>query len=54
MSKEGAARLGTRMVEHVGRELELDQGQRQHLGTLADALRAQRSALMGSTTDPRA
>ncbi len=42
------------MVERVGSRLDLDEAQKAKLGVLADQLRAQRNALVGSTTDPRA
>jgi Spy/CpxP family protein refolding chaperone len=42
------------MIDRVSRELTLDDAQKQRLGVLADKLREQRLALVGSTTDPRA
>ena len=54
VSEEDSAKFKTKMVERVGKELELDAAQKARLGTLADALRAQRVALVGTTTDPRA
>jgi periplasmic protein CpxP/Spy len=50
MSEEDAAK----MVEKVGSRLDLDEAQKAKLGVLADQLRAQRKALIGSTNDPRA
>jgi Spy/CpxP family protein refolding chaperone len=54
VSEEDAAKFRIKMVERVGKELELDDAQKQRLGALADALRDQRVALVGTTTDPRA
>lgn len=54
MSAEDTAEMKTRIVERVGRELELDAAQKAKLGLLADKLREQRNALVGSTPDPRA
>ena len=54
ISEEDSAKFKTKMVERVGKELELDAAQKERLGALADALRAQRIALVGTTTDPRA
>lgn len=53
-SEEDAARLKARMVERVGKHLDLNEPQKQLLGTLGDRLRDQRMALVGTTTDPRA
>ena len=54
VSEEDAAKFKTKMVERVGKQLELDAAQKERLGALADALKAQRVALVGTTTDPRA
>ncbi len=54
MSEEDAAKMKAKMVENVGSRLELDEAQKAKLGVLADQLRAQRNALVGSTTNPRA
>jgi periplasmic protein CpxP/Spy len=54
VSEEDSAKFKTKMIDRVGKELELDAAQKQRLGALADALRAQRIALVGTTTDPRA
>ncbi len=54
MTEEDSARFKARMVERVGKELELTEPQKQRLGTLGDRLREQRMALVGKTTDPRA
>jgi Spy/CpxP family protein refolding chaperone len=42
-----------RMIERAGKELKLDDAQKQRLTVLADKLRDSRSAVMGAT-DPRA
>ena len=54
MTEQEAAEMKTRMVDKIGSRLDLDTAQKAKLGTLADALREQRKALVGSTTDPRA
>lgn len=54
VSEEDAAKFRAKMVDRVGKELELDAAQKERLGALADALREQRVALVGSTTNPRA
>lgn len=54
MSDEDAAKLKTKFVDKVGNKLDLDEAQKAKLGSLADKLREQRNALVGSTTDPRA
>jgi len=54
MSEEDATKMRTRMVERVGKELDLDAAQKQNLDTLADKLREQRLALMSGANDPRA
>lgn len=54
ISEEDSARFKARMVERVGKELELNEQQKQQLGALGDRLREQRVALVGKTTDPRA
>jgi Spy/CpxP family protein refolding chaperone len=43
-----------KVIERVGRKLDLDDAQKQKLGVLADKLQAQRAAVVGSTADPRA
>lgn len=53
MSAEDAAAMKTRVVDRVGRELDLDAAQKAKLGVLADTLREQRNALVGSSADPR-
>jgi periplasmic protein CpxP/Spy len=54
MSEEDAAKMKAKMIEKVGSRLDLDDAQKAKLGVLADQLRAQRKALIGTTTDPRA
>ena len=54
MSDADAQKMRERMIDRVSRELTLDEAQKQRLGVLADKLREQRLALVGSTTDPRA
>jgi protein CpxP len=54
MSDEDAAKMKARMIDKVSSRLDLDDAQKVKLGVLADKLRAQRNALVGSTTDPRA
>ena len=54
MTEEDAAKFRTKMVDRVGKELDLDGAQKQRLTALADKMREQRTALMGSGTDPRA
>ena len=54
MSAEDAAQMKTRVVDRIGSQLDLDAAQKAKLGVLADSLRAQRNALVGTTTDPRA
>jgi protein CpxP len=54
MSEADALKMRERMIDKVSRELTLDDAQKQKLGVLADKLREQRVALMGSTPDPRA
>jgi periplasmic protein CpxP/Spy len=52
MSTADLAQAKTRMVDRVADKMELDTTQKARLGTLADQLLAQRSALMAGT-DPR-
>jgi len=54
MNDEDAAKVKARLIEKAGSRLALDEAQKAKLATLADTLRAQRNALVGSTTDPRA
>ena len=53
MTEADGTKVRERMLERAGKELNLDNAQKQRLATLADKLRDQRTALMG-TTDPRA
>ena len=54
MTEEDAVKFRTRMVDRVGKELDLDAAQKTRLTALADKMREQRTALMGSGADPRA
>lgn len=54
MSEDDAAKMKARLIEKAGSRLELDEAQKAKLGVLADTLRAQRNALVGTTADPRA
>jgi periplasmic protein CpxP/Spy len=54
ISAEDAAQWRERMLERAGKELQLDEAQKQRLGVLFDRLREQRNALVGSTPNPRA
>ncbi|MEF7616899.1 Spy/CpxP family protein refolding chaperone [Aquincola sp. MAHUQ-54] len=53
-SPEDRAKHRARMVERVAAKLELDAAQKAKLDTLASTLQAQRQAVMGGTTHPRA
>ena len=53
MTDADATQMRERMIERAGKELKLDDAQKQRLATLADKLREQRVALIGAT-DPRA
>jgi len=54
MSEADSAKMRERILERAGKELSLDDAQKQRLAVLADKLKEQRTALVGSTTDPRA
>lgn len=54
MSAEQRAEVRSRVLDRIGRELELDTMQKAKLTVLADKLQAQRSAIVGTTTNPRA
>jgi len=54
MSEADSAKMRERILERAGKELALDDAQKQRLAVLADKLKEQRSALVGTTTDPRA
>lgn len=54
MRAEDAAKWRGRLIDRAARELDLDDAQKQQLGTLFDRFRDQRNALVGTTADPRA
>ena len=54
MNEQRSAEFRGKMIERVGKKLELNDAQKQLLGALSDKLQEQRKALMGSATDPRA
>ena len=54
MSAEDSAKWRERMIDRAGKELQLDDAQKQRLGVVFDKMREQRNALVGSTTSPRA
>lgn len=54
MSAERLAEKRGHVIERVSRKLDLTEVQKQRLDVLADKLLAQRTALIGQTTDPRA
>ena len=54
MSEQDAAEMKARVVERIGRRLDLDDAQKARLGVLADKLREQRNAVLGSAQNPRA
>nr|WP_315205471.1 Spy/CpxP family protein refolding chaperone [uncultured Albidiferax sp.] len=54
MNEQRSAEFRVKMVEKVGKKLDLNDAQKQLLGTLSDALQAQRKALVGNTNHPRA
>ncbi|MBC7681339.1 MAG: Spy/CpxP family protein refolding chaperone, partial [Ferruginibacter sp.] len=54
VSAQRAAEFRVKMIERVGKKPDLNDAQKQLLGTLSDTLQAQRKSLMGSSTDPRA
>ncbi|HSW08255.1 Spy/CpxP family protein refolding chaperone [Aquabacterium sp.] len=54
MSEADAAKLRERVIDKASRELQLDDAQRTRLGVLADAVKAQRNALVAGTPNPRA
>jgi Spy/CpxP family protein refolding chaperone len=45
--------MKTKIVNRAASKLSLDEAQKAKLGVLADRLREQRNALVGTTTDPR-
>lgn len=54
ISAEDAAPLKAKVVEKVGRKLDLDDAQKAKLAALADQLREGRNAVVTRTPDPRA
>jgi periplasmic protein CpxP/Spy len=54
LSEADAAKLRERFIDKAARELTLDDTQKARLGVLADAFKAQRSALVTGATEPRA
>ena len=54
VSAEDAAKWRERLIERAGKELQLDDSQKQRLGLVFDKVRDQRNALTGTTTNPRA
>ena len=54
MTEADVAQLRERFIGKATRELSLDTAQAQRLGVLADALAAQRTALMANGANPRA
>ena len=54
MSEQDAAAMKAKVIERVGSKLDLDAAQKDKLGVLADKLREQRKALVGTAANPRA
>jgi len=54
MDAERMAEVRGKVLERVGRKLDLNEAQKQKLATLADTLQAQRAAFAGPGKDPRA
>ena len=54
MSAERMAEMRGKVVERITSKLDLNAAQQQKLNVLADKMQAQRAALIGQTTDPRA
>jgi len=54
MGAEVESRYQARFIERVNDELKLSEAQKQRLSVLAERVREQRRALIGTTTDPRA
>jgi Spy/CpxP family protein refolding chaperone len=54
MSEEDASKMKARVIEKVGSRLDLDEAQKAKLGIVADKMREQRNAFVGSGGDPRA
>ncbi|MET4576703.1 Spy/CpxP family protein refolding chaperone [Ottowia thiooxydans] len=53
-SAEDSAKFRGKMIERVSSKLDLNADQKQRLTVVADKLHAQRTALMGSSANPRA
>ncbi|WP_028601116.1 Spy/CpxP family protein refolding chaperone [Ottowia thiooxydans] len=53
-SAEDSAKFRVKMVDRVSGKLDLNADQKQRLTVVADKLHAQRTALMGSSANPRA
>ena len=53
MSEADIVQLRERFIDRAASKLDLDAAQKARLATLADALQAQRSALMAASTAPR-
>jgi Spy/CpxP family protein refolding chaperone len=54
MTEQDAAAMKARVIEKVGKRLDLDAAQKAKLGIAADRLREQQLALTGAGADPRA
>lgn len=54
LSEADALEMKTKIVNRAASKLDLDEAQKAKLGVLADKLREQRNALVGTTTNPRA
>lgn len=54
MSAENMAQMRGKVVDRVSSKLDLNEPQKQKLQVLADKMEAQRTAVMGKATDPRA
>ncbi len=54
MSEADMTQMRERFIDKASRELALDAAQKAKLGLLADAIKAQRNALMGDATNPAA
>lgn len=54
MDAERMAEVRGKVMERIGRQLDLDEAQKQKLAALAGALQAQRAAMAGPAGDPRA
>ena len=54
MSPEDAAAMKAKVIARIGSKLDLDEAQKARLGVLADSIRTQHEALVGSGANPRA